>query len=85
MEKLCRKFGEIRKYLDIVSYISICMKETLRYENFENSTKVPQSYDEYYVYGIGLIDELFPDRLNPGEERFQPCIEVLLSETPREY
>ena len=34
MEKLERKFGEIRKYLDIVSHISICMKETLQYENF---------------------------------------------------
>lgn len=34
MEKLERKFGEIRKYLDIVSNISICMYETKQYENF---------------------------------------------------
>ena len=84
MEKLERKFGEIRKYLDIVSHISICMKETLQYENFSCSKDVPDSYDDFYVYGIGLIEELFDDEIDSTLQIFQPCREVMLSETPRE-
>ena len=85
MEKLERKFGEIRKYLDIVSNISMCMQETLEYENFRCSKDVPASYDDLYVYGIGTIREFFDDPLNPETKTYQPCIEVMVSKTPREY
>ena len=80
-----RKFGEIRKYLDIASYISVCMEETVEYENFECSLDVPHIYDDYYVYGIGLANEIFPNRRNPDEMSFQPCLEVILCKKPREY
>ena len=85
MEKLERKFGEIRKYLDIVSNISMCMQETLEYKNFKCSRDVPNDYDDLYVYGIGLIREWFDDPSSPGQPTYQPCIEVMLSKTPREY
>ena len=83
MERLERKFGEIRKYLDIISPISMCEAETTRYENFRCSKDVPDSYDDFYVYGIGLIEEVFDDILNPGTKTFQPCIEVMVSLNPR--
>ena len=85
MDLLERKFGEIRKYLDIVSNISVCRKETLEYRNFESSLQVPHIYDDDYVWGIGIGKEFFPDRLNPDESSFQSCIEVIISKEPREY
>lgn len=83
-ELLTRKFGEIRKYLDIVTPISVCMKETLSYENYSHSIDIPTSYDDFYVYGIGMIKEDFQKTLT-GEIGYQPCIEILLAKEPRKY
>ena len=40
------------------------MRETLRYENYRFLRDVPDKYDEFYVYGIGMIDSEF-DIENP--------------------
>ena len=86
MDLLEIKFGEMRKYLDVVSYITVRMhNEDQTYENFQRSVDVPHTYDDYYVYGVGLADEFFEDKYQPGEKAFFPCIEVILSETPRDY
>ena len=86
MDLLEIKFGEMRKYLDIVSYITVRMhNEDQTYENFQRSVDVPHTYHDYNVYGVGLADDFFEDKYQPGEKAFFPCIEVILSETPRDY
>lgn len=94
------KFKEIRQYISKIDRVSICMKETLTYNNYRYIKQVPHSYDECYLYGIGMIESEFegefggmydqdagPDNepgtvTNPHE--FYPCIEVMLSKTPRD-
>ncbi len=84
-------FGELRDYLSCIDRLSICMKETLQYENFILLRDVPESYDRYYVYGIGIIDSEFY-KIGKGEyaasgERedlvFAKCIEVMLAAEPK--
>lgn len=74
------RFGEIRKYFSLVDPVSICMEETLRYENFKYIHQVPDTYDELYLYGFGIIHSEFP-----GEHGLRPleCVEFMLSKTPR--
>lgn len=77
------RFGEIRKYCSRIDRVSICVKETLCYENFEYIHQVPDTYDELYLYGFGIILSEFP-----GENGLRPlewlgCLEFMLSITPR--
>lgn len=84
-------FGELRCYLSLIDRLSICMKETLQYENFMLLQDVPERYDKYYVYGIGMIDSEFY-KIGKGEyaasgERkdlvLAKCMEVMLSTEPK--
>lgn len=93
------KFKEIRKYISKIDRISICMKETLTYNNYRYIKEVPNSYDECYLYGIGMIESEFegefggmhtqdagPDSEAGGITKpydFFYCIEIMLSKTPR--
>lgn len=84
-------FGELRCYLSHIDRLSICMKETLRYENFIWLRDVPESYDRYYVYGIGMIDSEFYKTgkgkyAASGERKdlvLLKCIEVMLATEPK--
>lgn len=88
------RFNELRKYISVIDKVSICMRESLQYENFYYMEQVPEKYDEYYVYGIGLIESEFniadaaPIEVNGnevGKNKFlSKCIEIMLSEKPRE-
>lgn len=49
--------GEFRPFLSKVSRYSVCMQETLAYENYLFLTDVPEEYDQLYVYGIGAIED----------------------------
>lgn len=74
------QFGTIRKYCSSLDRVSICMRETLSYENFRSIRDVPASYDGFYLFGFGIIDSEFP-----GERgiRLKKCIEFMLSKEPR--
>ena len=63
------KFKEIKKYISAIDRVSICMYETLRYENYRFIRRVPDKYDEYYVYGIGLIESEF--EIEEAKEYFE--------------
>ena len=76
MEKCGITFGTIRKFCSHIDRISICMKETLQYENFTFIKEVPQTYDKYFLYGFGMIESEFDDDI-------KECIEIMLSEEPR--
>jgi len=69
-------FGEIRKYCSRLDRVSICMQETLSYENYEWIQDVPKEYDNKYLYGFGVIDSEF-------DNTFKKCMEIMLSEKPR--
>lgn len=91
------KFKEFRKYISKIDRVSICNHETLRYENFQFIEMVPDSYDEMYLYGVGRIQSEFPAREAPdvvarmGEKPdddeiiYAECIEIMLSEGPRDF
>jgi len=98
--KATMKFGEFRKYISRIDRLSICNEKTQSYENYMFISEVPDSYDDMYVYGIGRIDSEFrayqaPDvavmqeiDLSSEEGKNQmvyaPCIEIMLSDEPRE-
>lgn len=71
-------FGEIRKYCSRIDRVSICMQETLSYENYERIQDVPKEYDNKYLYGFGVIESEFDDT-------FKQCMEIMLSEKPRDF
>lgn len=76
------KFGEIREYISGIDKVSICMLETLNYSNYEFMEQVPLSYDEFYLYGIGMIMSEF-GRDKDNNTILEHCIEIMLSEKPR--
>lgn len=93
------KFGEFRKYVSRIDRVSICMKETLSYENFQFIEMVPDTYDQYYLYGVGLARSEFPlsevpemlgefgKDLSPEERNerivYAECMEIMLAKVPK--
>lgn len=84
-------FKELRKYLSVIDRLSICNKETMNYKNYMCLEDVPESYDEMYVYGIGMIKSEFY-KVGPymykaegsrDELVLEECIEVMLSDKPK--
>lgn len=89
------KFKDLRKFISVIDRVSICMRETLMYDNYTFIQDVPDKYDEYYVYGIGRIlsefkiDEALGKKDVVGNEINEKyflgeCIEIMLAEKPRE-
>ena len=89
-ENLNLKFREAREYISRIDRVSICMLETLCYENYRYIDKVPEKYNDYYVYGIGMIESEFEiaealerevkgNKINDKYFLAQ-CIEIMLSE-----
>lgn len=85
------KFKELKPFISRLEPLSICMYETNGYENFIRLQDVPDTYDDYYIYGIGMIKSEFyqvskyeysADR-NQGKLAILPCIEIVLSKVPR--
>ena len=89
------KFKELRRYISKIDRLSVCKKEDLSYDNYRYIDHVPASYDEYYVYGIGMIESEFPAEwiCNPRELEhgrlgentvMASCLEIMVSKTPKE-
>lgn len=85
-------FRELRCYLSQIDRLSICMLETLKYENFLCLDDVPDTYNQYYVYGIGMIESEFYKTDSKYEYAVSGkredlvlanCIEVMLSKEPK--
>lgn len=81
-------FGVIRHYCSQINRVSICMKDTLEYQNFRFIDQVPHSFDSLYLYGVGAIEsEFFGEGgladPSAGRLNFLPCMEFMLAETPR--
>ena len=54
------KFKYFIHYVSVIDRLSICNFETSCYQNYENKKEIPEGeYDEYYVYGVGMIDSEF--------------------------
>lgn len=91
----CLKFKELRNYVSKIDRLSICRKEDLSYDNYRFMKDVPASYDEYYVYGIGMVESEFPAEWIYDPEEFESgkpnkdlimasCLEVMVSAAPKE-
>lgn len=87
------KFKELRNVISKIDRLSICMIETYAYENYRFMRNVPEKYDDYYVYGIGMLESEFEiaeafefevkgNQIN-SELFFASCIEIMLSEKPK--
>lgn len=71
--------GEVRPFASAIDRVSICMHETLTYENFDSICDVPHSHDEKYLYEFGIIRSEF--REGEGAPwRALPCQEIMLPE-----
>ena len=51
-------FGDLRGYLQIGRFFSIVRKEGWNEEVFEYKQEIPEEYNNMYVYGIGMEDNL---------------------------
>lgn len=89
------QFKEFKKYVSIIDRVSICMKETLQYDNYRYMRDVPEKYDDYYLSGVGLIESEFKIDESTLESElkgkdigngyyFAKCIEIVLCEVPRD-
>lgn len=75
-------FEQIRKFCARNNRVSICMQETLQYENYESILEVPERYNPYYLYGFGIIGGEFRDeRMHSWD--ILACMEIRLSQEPR--
>jgi len=79
-------FKAIRKYISWIDRVSICIVESGEYFNYSSIKEVPESFDTYYLYGIGVIESEFSDSEgNQGEtpeQTYKACMELTLSERP---
>lgn len=84
-------FGELRCYISRLDRLSVCMLETMAYENFIRVKDVPDTYDQYYIYGIGMIESEF---YKAGKCKYAVsgkiedlellhCMEIMLSKEPK--
>ena len=89
------QFKEFKKYVSIIDRVSICMKETLQYDNYRYMRDVPEKYDDYYLYGVGMIESEFNIDESTLESEWKgkdigngyylaKCIEIVLCEVPRD-
>ncbi len=76
------KFKDIRNLLSRIDKISICDKESLQYNNYFNINEVPESCDELYVHGIGIIDSEIENDVKKG---FEKHIEIVTFKLPKSY
>ena len=55
-EKAVLTLGQLRSLCDQTCAVSICNKATpeLTYETFSQFSKIPESYDHYELYGVGI-------------------------------
>ena len=59
--RLSRPSGSTSRVVS-VAWRPICwMHETLQYENYRLIREVPESYNDYYVYGVGMIESEFSE------------------------
>lgn len=90
------KFGELKKYLSREVRLSICFSDG-HYDNYVMLSDIPEgTYDELYVYGIGMVDvefprdvysepKEFPQKISSKDVFFLGCaLEIVLAEEARE-
>ena len=51
------KFEELRNYLQIIGHYSVVLRQDWSEQAFDERNDIPESYNGYYVYGIGLEED----------------------------
>ena len=87
------KFAEVKKYLARNVRLSVCHKDKHYYDYLMISDIPERKYDDYYVYGVGMIDVEFSRDVYTEPESFdfvindmdlKPAIEIVIQKEPRE-
>ena len=77
-------FGSLRKLISVTDRISMCMRESGDYENFETIREVPDKYDAMIVKGVGLTSMKYTPTQKEIESGYSTCytdyLEIVLLE-----
>ncbi len=81
------RFGDLRGYLQLGRNFSIVTKDGWTSEYFEYKRDIPEKYDDMYVYGIGLEDDiegiLKSARHGFVDSRDAKRLRIIVSESPK--
>ena len=81
------RFGDLRGYLQLGRNFSIVTKDGWTSEYFEYKRDIPENYDDMYVYGIGLEDDiegiLKSARYGFVDSRDAKRLRIVVSEKPK--
>ena len=81
------KFEDLRNYLEIIGHYSVVLREDWSSQAFDKRDDIPESYNGYYVYGIGLEEDPNADEHFKGrgyDNCFTKRIVIVLSDQRRE-
>ena len=70
------RFKQLRDYISTIDKISVCDYDSLSYDNYACMEKVSTKYDNYYVYGIGIIQSEFENK--EGKVEYCDCLEIMV-------
>ncbi len=90
-------FKELKQYISRVVRISVCFTDG-HYDNYTLVSDIPEGkYDDFYIYGVGMIDVEFPldvytkpcnempERISLRDGYFIGCgLEIVVQEEPRD-
>jgi len=80
MENRRIRFGELRGVLSQVDRVSLCRKETMEYTNYLSVKDVPREYDDFWVYGVGIIESEFYSCEEKEDLVMEMCMEIVIGE-----
>ena len=82
MKVLDVKFGTMRDYCSKIGKVIVYLKDKDEGENYQCIDEVPESYNDYYVFGFGPGEGTFYDE-EQGAMNFYFGVEIILTEQPR--
>ena len=82
MKVLDTKFGTMRDYCSKVGKVIIFLKDKDEGESYQSIDEVPESYNDYYVFGFGPGEGSFYNE-EEGCMCFYFGVEIILTEQPR--
>ena len=82
------RFGDLRKYLQVFGHMLLVMRNDWSGEVFDKIADIPDSYNEFFVYGIDIEDDSDIDKsfkIRGNENTYTKRMVVVLSEVKKYY
>lgn len=79
-------FADLRNFLQRGMHFSVVMRENWEGQYYAFRSEIPESYNDYYVYGIG-IEAVDTKNLSPELKKYNGNIKqlvIVLAQTPRQ-